>query len=486
MEIIIDPVLNGFNQEAPHITKKYDKQMSGIPVRFLNGLGDDADISGRLVSPRVKAAAAEAVQAANRAKIARANYERAVQMQGLGAFNISLPNLKEIADDAARIAREKAEAAKRLLNEKVIDPIKEAIQESKDYDAATNAKHLFNAAPFTPAREALKQVVKHNVFGAGSIIDYVRRTNPSKWSEIKKIWYTFGGDPGNLDPFLNEGSNKEPRAVAPAILNKFKAIDGMLEKANRIYKDKTGKVPTGIPPFDDGSAIINVPDPVVTVLPSNYVPGGSVVVNDAASGKPTGPVSPVPGGVLKSGNNFIPGGAVVIPSGNLQVNPGTVYTLNGFGEVVTAGAGSAATPVAAGTVATSIPLWVQVAGAIGGLLATVTPLYVASKGFDPNLNHGNNGGTPYIPGGTPVNNDPTGGGGTNLDPHGDLPPDPSGNTTKKASSQTLLIGLGVVGLGLVTAYALTAGSRKKARGLSGTGRTKRAPRKARTGRIVIK
>ena len=43
--LVIDPVLSTFNEEAPQITKFYDKKMS-IPVQMLNGLGNPASLLG--------------------------------------------------------------------------------------------------------------------------------------------------------------------------------------------------------------------------------------------------------------------------------------------------------------------------------------------------------------------------------------------------------------------------------------------------------
>jgi len=135
-------------------------------------------------------------------------------------------------------------------------------------DAAKKAKHIAAGGIYVLAREALKQVIKYNVFGVASILAYVAKTNISKYNETLDIWYKFGGDPATFTVFVKEGKTRSPRQVAPAILNKIPKIKGLIEKANNIYYNNlAGLNGLGVAVVDDVEVAATSEATLMTSLP---------------------------------------------------------------------------------------------------------------------------------------------------------------------------------------------------------------------------
>lgn len=160
-----------------------------------------------------------------------------------------------------------------------VDTWKKVIDTGKDIAAG---------ATFLPAREGLKQLIKFNILGVATILAYYKRSKPDRYGEILNVWDKFGGDKATLNVFVNEGSGKSIRQVAPAVLNKFAKIRNMVKLA---YKINSGAI-SGCKRFPSPQTIGETPppDPVTTMaLIGSAIGIITEIINIFKKDKPTDP-----------------------------------------------------------------------------------------------------------------------------------------------------------------------------------------------------
>lgn len=106
-----------------------------------------------------------------------------------------------------------------------------------DYTIGERASHAAALIPFASARGGFQIALTQNALGLGTILYYFKQNKPSKYQELKDIWYKFGGNPDSFNAFVDSGNQKDIRQVAPAVLNRFSAIKNLV---NMAYKIKSG------------------------------------------------------------------------------------------------------------------------------------------------------------------------------------------------------------------------------------------------------
>jgi hypothetical protein len=125
-------------------------------------------------------------------------------------------------------------------------------------------KDVAAGAAFLPAREGLKQLIKFNILGVATILAYYRRSKTDRYGEILNVWDKYGGDKATFNAFVNEGSGRSIRQVAPAVLNKFSKVRNMVKLA---YKINSGAI-NGCKMFPSPQTIggdVPPPDPATTI-----------------------------------------------------------------------------------------------------------------------------------------------------------------------------------------------------------------------------
>jgi hypothetical protein len=105
------------------------------------------------------------------------------------------------------------------------------------YNAGERFTHAAALVPFASARGGFQIALTQNALGLGTIFYYFKTNKPTKYQEMKDIWYKFGGNPDSFNAFVDAGNQKDIRQVAPAVLNRFPAIKNLV---NMAYKIKAG------------------------------------------------------------------------------------------------------------------------------------------------------------------------------------------------------------------------------------------------------
>jgi hypothetical protein len=157
-----------------------------------------------------------------------------------------------------RKERQERRAERREDVKEFFDKGKEVVTKVVD-----KGKDIAAGAAFLPAREGVKQLIKFNILGVATILAYYKRSKPDRYGEILNVWDKYGGDKATLNVFVNEGSGKSIRQVAPAVLNKFAKIRNMVKLA---YKINSGAI-NGCKRFPSPQTIGDVPppDPATTI-----------------------------------------------------------------------------------------------------------------------------------------------------------------------------------------------------------------------------
>jgi hypothetical protein len=105
------------------------------------------------------------------------------------------------------------------------------------YTAGERFTHAAALVPFASARGGFQIALTQNALGLGTIFYYFKTNKPSKYQEMKDIWYKFGGNPDSFNAFVDAGNQKDIRQIAPAVLNRFPAIKNLI---NMAYAIKAG------------------------------------------------------------------------------------------------------------------------------------------------------------------------------------------------------------------------------------------------------
>jgi hypothetical protein len=105
------------------------------------------------------------------------------------------------------------------------------------YTAGERFTHAAALVPFASARGGFQIALTQNALGLGTIFYYFKTNKPTKYQEMKDIWYKFGGNPDSFNAFVDAGNQKDIRQIAPAVLNRFPAIKNLV---NMAYKIKAG------------------------------------------------------------------------------------------------------------------------------------------------------------------------------------------------------------------------------------------------------
>lgn len=159
----------------------------------------------------------------------------------------------------------------------------------------TKVVNAAGGVAFLPAREGLKQLIKFNILGLGTILGYYKKSKPDRWAEILKTWDKFGGDPQTLNTFVNEGSGKAVRQVAPAVLNRFAVVRNLVKLASKINSGsisgcKTFPAPIGDIPPPDPATIMTIIGTAIPIIQEII----SIFKKDAATNPDAIPDSPPP------------------------------------------------------------------------------------------------------------------------------------------------------------------------------------------------